>query len=457
MRKLAILLSFLFIYNFIFATDSVSSDVTDDTVVQNEFSTEKKKAPKDPVVQFRMFADFNVSPFYWEISKNLGGFGMNGSLMLGAVWQQKTFGLQADINYNSFASLEDSDSEKVNGAYCMFRFTATSHIPLTKWMDIKVSAGGAFMSTAFIYQTIRNIQQLYAGLSLGFDMFLRIPSFYYAELQLINRFDLMIAEDQNVYPYYYSGARVNFFPYVKWIKLYMEIGVMPWFYKDEQVKIETAMFSWSVGVSFDATMPSSFKIKPDKKPKAKIVKGFTPTMSSLPEILRIKEKPEAWIEDCSIAEMVALPETKELPPLPKMDKKTRLRYIEIIEELEEYYGDARVLSFRNVLFKPNTSELVNEKQEKILQEVAQLLLQYDNIFINICGYTNDTGEDELEKILSEERAEFVVKYMEEQGIPMDKMTLAGRGSAGLKTKAIDDINRRVELRVLMKIEEEDYE
>ena len=63
----------------------------------------------------------------------------------------------------------------------------------------------------------------------------------------------------------------------------------------------------------------------------------------------------------------------------------------------------------------------------------------------------------MEKILSEERAEFVVKYMEEQGIPMDKMTLAGRGSAGLKTKAIDDINRRVELRVLMKIEEEELE
>ena len=34
------------------------------------------------------------------------------------------------------------------------------------------------------------------------------------------------------------------------------------------------------------------------------------------------------------------------------------------------------------------------------------------------------------------------KYMEEQGIPMDKMTLAGRGSAGLKTKAIDETSRR---------------
>jgi outer membrane protein OmpA-like peptidoglycan-associated protein len=180
-------------------------------------------------------------------------------------------------------------------------------------------------------------------------------------------------------------------------------------------------------------------------------------MVKLPAIQRIKEKPEAWIEEGSVPQMASLPETKELPPLPKMDKKTRLRYIEIIEELEEYYGDARVLSFRNVLFKPNTSELVDKKQEKILQEVAQLLLQYDNIFINICGYTNDTGEDELERILSQERAEFVVKYMEEQGIPLAKMTLAGRGSAGLKTKAIDDINRRVELRILMKIDEEDYE
>ncbi|MBQ1999448.1 MAG: OmpA family protein, partial [Spirochaetales bacterium] len=234
-------------------------------------------------------------------------------------------------------------------------------------------------------------------------------------------------------------------------------GVMPWFYKDEQVKVDTAIFTWSVGVSFDATFPSTFKSKPEKRPKAKLAKGIGVQMKDLPKILRIKEKPEAWIEEGSVPQMASLPETKELPPLPKMDKKTRLRYIEIIEELEEYYGDARVLSFRNALFKPNTSELVDKKQEKILQEVAQLLLQYDNIFINICGYTNDTGEDELERILSQERAEFVVKYMEEQGIPLAKMTLAGRGSAGLKTKAIDDINRRVELRILMKIDEEDYE
>ena len=181
MRKLAILLSFLFIYNFVFATQDGENVSTQDSVSQ-----EQKVSAKVPVVQFRMFADFNVNPFYWEISKNMGGFGMNGSLMLGAVWQEKTFGLQGDMNYNSFASLEKEDSKKVDGAFCIFRFTAVGYIPLTKFMDIKVSAGGAFMSTAFIYQTERNIQQLYGGPSLGFDMFLRIPSFYYAELQFIN-------------------------------------------------------------------------------------------------------------------------------------------------------------------------------------------------------------------------------------------------------------------------------
>lgn len=452
MKKLAILLVFIFIYNFVFATD-----VAIDNVSQNELSNNENKTANNPVVQFRMFADFNVSPFYWELSKNLGGFGMNGSLMLGAVWQEKTFGLQGDVNYNSFASLEKDDTKKVDGAFCIFRFTAVGYIPLTNFMDIKVSVGGAFMSTAFNYQTKRNIQQLYGGPSLGFDMFLRIPSFCYAELQLINRFDLMIAENQNVYPYYYSGARINFFPYVKWIKLYTEVGVMPWFYKDEQVRVDTAMFTWSVGASFDATFPSSFKSKKGTKPKAKLAKGIVTSMSALPNIMRIKEKPAAWIEMCEMSQMQVLPKIKELPPVPKMDKKTRLRYLEIIEELEEYYGDARVLAFRNVLFKPNTAELVDDKQIKVLQEVADMLLQYDNIFINICGYTNDTGEQKLEKELSEERAQFVVDYMAEQGIPLNKMTLAGRGSAGLKTKAIDDINRRVELRVLMKIEEEELE
>ena len=426
MKKLAMLISFFLICSFVFAQTEPQKHSSQETEESNELQD------KVPIVQFRIFADFNVLPFYWEISENLGGFGMNGSLMLGAVWQEKTFGLQADVNYNSFASLEKADSEKIDGAFSIFRFTAVSYIPLTKFMEIKAGLGGAFMSTAFRYQTERNIHQYYGGPSLTFDMFLRLPSFRYAELQFINRFDLMICENQNVYPYYYGGARINFFPYIKWIKLYTEIGVMPWFYKDEQIEVNTAMFTWSVGMSFDATIPSSFKMK-------------------------IKKKPKVWIKSEIVPEMVNLPKTHELPPIPPMDKKTRLRYIEIIEELEEYYGNARVLAFRNVLFKPDSAELVDDKQKKILQEVADMLLEYDNIFINICGYTNDTGEHHLEKLLSEKRAKLVVDFMESRGIPAEKMTLAGRGSAGLKIKAIDDINRRVELRVLMKIDDEPEE
>lgn len=426
MKKLTMLMSLFLICSFVFAQTEPQNHSSQETEESNELQD------KVPIVQFRIFADFNVLPFYWEISENLGGFGMNGSLMLGAVWQEKTFGLQADVNYNSFASLEKADSEKIDGAFSIFRFTAVSYIPLTKFMEIKVGLGGAFMSTAFRYQTERNIHQYYGGPSLTFDMFLRLPSFRYAELQFINRFDLMICENQNVYPYYHGGARINFFPYIKWIKLYTEIGVMPWFYKDEQIEVNTAMFTWSVGMSFDATIPSSFKMK-------------------------IKKKPKVWIKSEIVPEMVNLPKTHELPPIPPMDKKTRLRYIEIIEELEEYYGNARVLAFRNVLFKPDSAELVDDKQKKILQEVADMLLEYDNIFINICGYTNDTGEHHLEKLLSEKRAKLVVDFMESRGIPAEKMTLAGRGSAGLKIKAIDDINRRVELRVLMKIDDEPEE
>lgn len=427
MKKLTVLMVFFFTCSFIFAQSGTS-----DAVPQNPQSQETEESEElqnnVPLVQFRIFADFNVSPFYWEISKNLGGFGMNGSLMLGAVYKEKTFGLQADVNYNSFASLEKADSQKIDGAFSIFRFTAVSYIPLTKYMEIKAGIGGAFLSTAFRYQTERNIHQYYAGPSLSFDMFLRLPSFRYAELQFINRFDLMISESRNVHPYYYSGVRINFFPYIKWIKLYAEVGIMPWFYKDEQIKVNTAMFTYSVGASFDATIPSSFK----RKKKAEY---------------------HVWLEDEFVSKMAVLPKIQKLPPILPMDKKTRLRYIEIIEELEAYYDNAKVLAFRNVLFKPDSAEFVDDNQVKILQEIADMLLQYDNIFINICGYTNDTGEDYLEKLLSEKRADIVVHFMEERGIPYEKMTIAGRGSAGLKTKAIDEINRRVELRILMKLED----
>lgn len=421
MRKAAVLMCFFLFCNIVFAQDNTS-----DAVNQNNISQESDTTV--PVVQFRIFVDFNASPFFWEISENLGSFGMNGSLMLGPVYKGKTFGLQADANYNSFASLEESDSDKIDGAFSIFRLTAVSYIPLTKFMEIKPGIGGAFMSTAFRYQADRNIHQYYGGPSLTFDMFLRIPSFRYAELQFINRFDLLISEDQNVYPYYYGGARINFFPYIKWIKLYAEVGVMPWFYKDEQVKVDTAMFTWSVGMSIDAIFPK-------KKKK--------------------KEEPEVWLADDIVPEMTALPKTREALPLPEMDKKTRLRYKEVIEELEEFYDNAKVLAFRNVLFKPDSAELVDGNQIKVLQEVAGILLQNDNIFINICGYTNDTGEGYLEQLLSEKRAKVVTDFMKSYGIPASKMTLMGRGSAGLKVKAIEKINRRVELRILMKIDDEE--
>ena len=158
MKKLTVLMVFFFTCSFIFAQSGTS-----DAVPQNPQSQETEESEElqnnVPLVQFRIFADFNVSPFYWEISKNLGGFGMNGSLMLGAVYKEKTFGLQADANYNSFASLEKADSQKIDGAFSIFRFTAVSYIPLTKYMEIKAGIGGAFLSTAFRYQTERNIHQ----------------------------------------------------------------------------------------------------------------------------------------------------------------------------------------------------------------------------------------------------------------------------------------------------------
>lgn len=101
-----------------------------------------------------------------------------------------------------------------------------------------------------------------------------------------------------------------------------------------------------------------------------------------------------------------------------------------------------------VLFKTGKSNL-SQEADATLSRVAYNLKQFPNTDVTVVGYTDNTGTEQLNQTLSEQRAESVVKYLESQGISADRLKAVGMGEndpiASNSTAAGRAQNRRVEM------------
>jgi outer membrane protein OmpA-like peptidoglycan-associated protein len=87
-----------------------------------------------------------------------------------------------------------------------------------------------------------------------------------------------------------------------------------------------------------------------------------------------------------------------------------------------------------------------------LNNLADLILYNKDIIVEIGGYTDSTGTDQHNQILSEKRALSVVKYLITKGISQDRLQYKGYGN----TSPIGDnityegrkLNRRTEVMVV---------
>lgn len=103
---------------------------------------------------------------------------------------------------------------------------------------------------------------------------------------------------------------------------------------------------------------------------------------------------------------------------------------------------------KNIFFATGSSKLL-AKSFQSLKEVAQVLKDNPSYRIDISGYTDNTGSDDLNQKLSENRANSVKQYLIENGVEESRVTSAGYG----KSKPIADNktadgraqNRRVEM------------
>jgi len=109
-----------------------------------------------------------------------------------------------------------------------------------------------------------------------------------------------------------------------------------------------------------------------------------------------------------------------------------------------------IVSMSDVLFDTGKYSLKPGAREK-LAKVAGILLAYPGLNIEVGGYTDNVGGDEMNQILSENRASSVRDYLVNQGVALNSVSARGFGNtlpvASNANSAGRQQNRRVELLV----------
>lgn len=113
-------------------------------------------------------------------------------------------------------------------------------------------------------------------------------------------------------------------------------------------------------------------------------------------------------------------------------------------------GEAKSITFKNVQFETNRSDL---KQESF-PELEQLLafLENSNAAIEIAGFTDNVGSAELNQTLSLARAESIKTWLVTRGIEDNRLSTIGYGASNFvadnNSEASRQLNRRVEIRLI---------
>ena len=141
--------------------------------------------------------------------------------------------------------------------------------------------------------------------------------------------------------------------------------------------------------------------------------------------------------------------------IAELDKTTRdaLERAEAAGKLAEgKFVYSLVLSDDAVKFPVNRFQLSKEAKAKLDEFAGRLKSENKNVYLEIQGHTDASGADAFNIRLGEERAEAVRRYLNQQGIALNRMSTISYGEQepvdSNKTKAGRAKNRRVVVIVL---------
>ena len=115
-------------------------------------------------------------------------------------------------------------------------------------------------------------------------------------------------------------------------------------------------------------------------------------------------------------------------------------------------GDNLVLNMPSNVTFAYDSATVQPQFQATLDQVAQVLSQYNETYIDVYGHTDSTGSDAYNQQLSERRADSVARYLESRGVQSARIGTRGFGEtqpiAPNDTEDGRAANRRVEIRIV---------
>ena len=145
----------------------------------------------------------------------------------------------------------------------------------------------------------------------------------------------------------------------------------------------------------------------------------------------------------------ALPDGKTLS-IPEFGVENKL--ISYINS-DEPISDTRWFSFDRLLFETNSATLMPASQEQ-LTNIADIMKAYPRVNLLLGGYTDNTGTDEVNMQLSQQRADSVRQELIKLGVPAERLSSKGYGSAHPVAPNDTDENRaknrRIDIQVTQK-------
>lgn len=132
-------------------------------------------------------------------------------------------------------------------------------------------------------------------------------------------------------------------------------------------------------------------------------------------------------------------ETQQPKAPPRLGNKTK-----------EQIKKGETIKIEKIFFDIDKSDLRSNSFES-LNELAEFLIFYPDVKIEIGGHTNGRCEESFCNRLSLARAKSVVDYLVEKGVKKDQLTFKGYGKSQLINKLYGGalaVNQRVEIKVL---------
>ncbi|MGE3162828.1 MAG: OmpA family protein [Burkholderiales bacterium] len=110
-----------------------------------------------------------------------------------------------------------------------------------------------------------------------------------------------------------------------------------------------------------------------------------------------------------------------------------------------------IITLKGVNFATNSANLT-PASAAILDEAAATLARRGNVRVEVAGHTDSRGSAARNRVLSQQRAESVMRYLVSKGVDPANLTARGYGPdspvADNRTESGRAANRRVELRIL---------